>query len=87
MHIFYCWSDRPVPFGSFIEFDEKKSLYYKSFRFYKHFDLCEKNMECFAHQKIYVAKYPLLANADKIQKNKIERFLETEELLLLTEAF
>ena len=68
-----------------IEFDEKKCLYSMSFRFYKHFDLSEKNVECLVHPKLFVAKYPLLANVDnKILKYKIERFSETEELLLLT---
>ena len=84
MYILYCWSDRLFLCGNFIEFDEKKCLYSKSFRFYKHFDLSEKNMGCLAHPKIFVAKYPLLANADKIQKYKIERFSETEKLFLLT---
>ena len=72
MHILYCWSGRPILCGNFIEFDEKKYLYFKSFRFYKHFDLREKNMGCLAHPKLFVAKYPLLAKADKIQKYKIE---------------
>ena len=84
MHILYCWSDRPVLCRNFIEFGEKKCLYSKSFRFYKHFDLREKNMGCLAHPKIFVVENTLLANADKIQKYKTERFSETEELLLLT---
>ena len=37
-----------------------------------------------AHPKIFVAKNPLLAIADKIQKYKTEGFSETEELILLT---
>ena len=82
--ILYCWSDRPILCGNFIEFDEKKCLYSKSFRFNKHLDLSEKNIGCLAHPKIFVAKYPLLANADKTQKYKIERFSRTGELLLLT---
>ena len=41
-------------------------------------------MRYLAHPKIFVAKYSLLASADKIKKYKIERFLETEELLLLS---
>ena len=41
MHILYCLLDRPFLCGNFIEFDEQKCLYSKSFRFYKHFDLSE----------------------------------------------
>ena len=51
MHTLYCWSDRPILCGNVIEFDRKKCLYSKSFRFYKHFDVSEKNMVCLAHQK------------------------------------
>ena len=40
-------------------------------------------MGCLAHPKMFVAKHPLLANADKIQKYKIERFLETKELFFV----
>ena len=72
MHILYCWSDRPNPCGNFIEFDGKKCLYSRSFRFYKHFDVSEKNMGCLVHQKNIFATFPLLANADKIYKYKIE---------------
>ena len=34
-----------------MEFDGKKCLCTRSFRFYKHFDVSEKNMGCLAHQK------------------------------------
>ena len=40
--------------GNLIEFDGKKCLYSTSFRFYKHFDVSEKNMGCLAHQKIFL---------------------------------
>ena len=79
MHILYCWSDRPILCGHVIEFDCSRS-----FRFYKHFDVSEKNMGCLAHQKYIFATFPLLANANKIYKYKIEWFSETETLLLLT---
>ena len=84
MHLLYCWSDRPILCGNLIEFDGKKCLYSRSIRFYKHFDVSEKNMGCLAHQKIIFATFPLLANADKIHKYKTEWFSETETLLLLT---
>ena len=38
--------------GNLIEFDGNKRLYSRSFRFYKHFDVSEKNKGCLAHQKI-----------------------------------
>ena len=47
----YYWSDRPILCGNLIEFVGKKCLYSRSFRFYKHFDVSEKNMGCLAHQK------------------------------------
>ena len=50
-HRLYYWSDRPVLCGNLIEFDGKKCIYSRSFRFYKHFDVSEKNMGCLAHQK------------------------------------
>ena len=85
MHRLYCLSDyRPILCGNLIEFDGKKCLYSRSFRFYKHFDVSEKNMGCIAHQKNIFATFPLLANADNIHKYKIEWFSETETLLLLT---
>ena len=31
--------------------DRKECLYSRSFRFYKHFEVSEKNMGCLAHQK------------------------------------
>ena len=37
--------------GNLIEFDGKKCLYSRSFRFYRHFDVSEKNVGCLAHQK------------------------------------
>ena len=51
MHILYCWSDRPILCGNVIEFDGKKCLYSRSFRFYKHFDVSEKNTGCLAQKK------------------------------------
>ena len=88
MHILYCWSDRPILCGNVIEFDGKKCLYSRSFRFYKHFDVSEKNMGCLAQKNKtkkkkkkknkknkktnMFATFPLLANADKIYKNKVE---------------
>ena len=50
-HRLYYWSDRPILCGNLIEFDGMKCLYSKSFRFYKHFDVSEKNMGCLAHRK------------------------------------
>ena len=72
-HRLYYWSDRPILCGNLIEFDGKKCLYSRSFRFYKHFDVSEKNMGCLAHQKYVCCIFILfIANADKIQKYKIE---------------
>ena len=56
-HRLYCWSDRPILCGNLIEFDGKKCLYSRSFRFYKHFDVSEKNMGCLAHQKIFLPHF------------------------------
>ena len=83
-HRLYCWSDKPILSGNLIEFDGKKCLYSRSFRFYKHFNVSEKTMGCRAHQNMF-AVFPLfIANADNIQKCKIEWFSETKKLLLLT---
>ena len=84
MQKLYYWSDRPIMCADLIEFDGKKCLYSMSFCFFKHFDVSEKNMGCLAHQNIFFATCPLLSNADKIQKYKIEWFSETGKLLLLT---
>ena len=72
MPILYCWSDRLILCGHVIEFDGKKCLYSRSFRFYEHFDVSEKNMGCLAHQNNIFATFPLLASANKIYKYKIE---------------
>ena len=53
MHRLHCWSDRPILCGNLIESDGKKCLYSRSFRFYKYFDVSEKNMGCLAHQKYF----------------------------------
>ena len=81
MHILYCWSDRPILCGNLIEFDRKKCLYSRSFRFYKKIAVSEKNMGCLAHQKKFFATFPLLANADKIQKYKIRLIFRYREAL------
>ena len=49
----YCWSDRPILCGDVIEFDGKKCLYSRSFRFYTHFDVSEKKhgMPCSPKKK------------------------------------
>ena len=38
MHRLFCWSDSHILCGNLIEFDGKKCLFSRSFRFYKHFD-------------------------------------------------
>ena len=58
--------------GNVIESDGKKCLYSRSFRFYKYFDVSEKNIGCLAHQRNIFATFPLLANVDKIHTYKIE---------------
>ena len=84
-HRLYCRSDRPILYVNLIEFDGEKCLYSRSFRFYKHFDVCEKKTWDALHTKNMFAAFPLfIANAVKIQKYIIEWFSETEKLLLLT---
>ena len=39
--------------GNLIEFDGKKCLYSMSFRFYKHVDVNEKNMEFLEHKTYF----------------------------------
>ena len=53
MHRLHCWSDRPILCGNLIEFDGKTCLYSISYRFYKHFDVSEKNRWCLAHKKYF----------------------------------
>ena len=72
MHRLYCLSDEPILCGNLIEFDGKKCLYSRSFRFYKPLDVSEKKMGCLAHQKNVFATFTLLTNADNIHKYKIE---------------
>ena len=84
MHRLYCWSDRPILCGNLVEFDGKKCLYSTSMRFYKQFDVSEKNMGYPLHTKKYFPTFPLLANADKFRTTKIEWFSEAEKFLLLT---
>ena len=54
--------NRPILCGNVVEFDGKKCLYSRSFRFYKHFDITEKNMGCLAQKNKKKKK--------KKQKNK-----------------
>ena len=76
MHRLYCWSNRPILCGNLIEFDGKKCLYSRFFRFYKHFDTNEKTWDALhtkkERKKKKIATIPLLANADKIHMYKIE---------------
>ena len=73
MHILYCWSNRPILCGNFIEFDEKKCLYSKSFRFYKHFDLSEKNMGCLVYPKLFVSIVSQCRQDSEVQNRTIFR--------------
>ena len=75
----YYWSDRPILCGNLIEFDEKKCLYSRSFRFYKHSMLVRKTWDTL-HTKNMFAAFPLfIANADKIQKYKNRMIFRDKE--------
>ena len=71
-HRLYCWLYILCEY--LIESDGKKCLYSRSFRFYKDFDVSEKNMGCLAQQTNIFAIFPLLVGADNIYKYKTEWF-------------
>ena len=88
MHRLYCWSDRPILCGNLIEFDGNKCLYSRSFRFYKQFDIIEKNMGCLAHQK-YVCHISIISQCrpdSEVQNRMIFRDREASFVNSVTET-
>ena len=88
-HRLYCWSDKPNLCGNLIEFDGKKYLYSRSLRFYKHFDVSEKNMGYLAHQK-YVCcisiMYSQCRQDSEVQNRMIFRDKEASFVNSVTET-
>ena len=88
-HRLYCWSDWPILCGNLIEFYGKKYLYSRSFRFYKHFDVSEKNMGCLAHQKYVYCIYIIYSQCrqdSEVQNRMIFRDRETSFVNSVTET-
>ena len=67
-----------------IEFDGKKCLYSRSFRFYKHFDVSEKNMGCLAHQTFvfHISIISQCRQDSKVQKGMIFRDRDPRSILI-----
>ena len=72
MHLLYCWSDRPILCGNFIDLSERNVYILGPFVFVNTSLLVRKTWDALHTKKHIFATFPLLANADKIYKYKIE---------------